>query len=253
MLGTWTGAKDFIRGGLSTNFDLGGAGSQPNQILRSLTAVGPPPCSTTGRSDRARRSKRSECAGMPKLKQMHFADLRMPFRVERGRRTDEATINGPNGKWVTTGGIGFDGAMDYVVSVTLPPDVVARLGAQSALAAGALGDSKGNLLIDFRVSGTAKSPRVTLDLASMRNRALGRASEALEAEKQKLLDEGRRTLEAQQRAAQDSMRRVLDQQKRAFEDSLRRKAGDVLKGFFSGGTKGAKKDTAAARDTTAKP
>jgi hypothetical protein len=190
---------------------------------------------------------------MPKLKQMHFKDVRLPFRVERGRvLTDEATINGPYGKWVTTGGIGFDGAMDYVVSVTLPPDAIERLSAKSALAVGALSDKQGNLIVDLRVTGTAKAPRVTLDQKSMQNRLIGKASDALEEQKKRVEEEIRRAILGRQQASQDSAKQSPALSGKALEDSLKKAARDLFKGFFGGGA--TKKDTAkAAPDTTTKP
>jgi hypothetical protein len=170
------------------------------------------------------------------LEDLRFKDLHLPFRVERGRViTDRATIDGPNGKWITTGGVGFDGSLDYAVSVTLPPDVVQRLGARSAVAAGALTDEQGNMLIDLRVSGTARSPKVALDLASMRDRLIGKASAALTDQKERLEQQARDALAARQKTAEDSLRRVIDQRKKALEDSLKNRARDVLRGFFGGG------------------
>lgn len=235
FLSTWTGAKDWVRGSLNTDIDLSGQGATPELLQRTLNAagladfangqIGPGPA-----LEAIARATRIEA-----LQDLRFKDLHLPFRVERGRViTDRATIDGTNGKWVTTGGVGFDGSLDYAVSVTLPPDVVQRIGARGALAAGALTDAQGNLLIDLRVSGTARAPKVSLDLASMRDRLIGKASAALTDQKDRLEKEARDALLARQTAAQDSLRRALDARKKALEDSLKNKARDVLRGFFGG-------------------
>jgi hypothetical protein len=66
---------------------------------------------------------------------------------------------GSYGECLMSGTVGFDGSLDYAVSVTVPPDFVGRLGATDAIAAGALADEKGRVLLDLRVTGTAKSRR----------------------------------------------------------------------------------------------
>ena len=48
-----------------------------------------------------------------------------------------------------SGLVGFDGALDYAVSATLPPEVLGRGGVQGALAAGLLSDDRGRLLLDL--------------------------------------------------------------------------------------------------------
>ncbi|HYM80692.1 MAG TPA: AsmA-like C-terminal region-containing protein [Candidatus Limnocylindria bacterium] len=233
VLATWTGAKDFVRGVLDMDINLSGEGADRNAVLGTLTAaglalfadgqIGPGPV-----LEGIARATRIE-----KIKDLRFKDLKLPFRVERGRViTDEATIDGPYGKWVTSGGVSFEGALDYAVSITLSPEVVDRLGGRASAAAMALADGKGNLLLDLRVTGTAKSPRVALDGASMRNRLLGKASDALEEQKQKLQDELRAALEAREKAVRDSVRGELDRRKKALEDSLKRRARDILQGFF---------------------
>jgi hypothetical protein len=133
--------------------------------------------------------------------------------------------------------VGFDGKIDYAVSVTLPPEVASELHAKSALAAGALADPQGNLIIDLHVSGPAAAPRVRIDTNAIRDRLLGKASRALVDQRQQLQQEVQAGLEEKRQAAADSARKAIDLQRRALEDSLKRKAQDVLKGFFGGGQK----------------
>jgi hypothetical protein len=154
--------------------------------------------------------------------------------------TDGVTLEGKTGKWQAVGGVGFDGRLDYAVSVTLPPEIASQLRAQSAIAAGALTDPHGNLMIDLHVTGPAAAPRVNLDTKAIRDRVLGKASEALLGQRKKLEQEAQATGDSLRKAAADSARRVVDLQRRAVEDSLKRKAKDVLKGFFGG----SKSDTA---------
>src|SRR5439155_21639890 len=111
------------------------------------------------------------------------------------------------------------------------------LGGRSALAAGALADASGNLLIDLRVTGTAKAPRVSWDPSAMRDRLLGRASQAMVQQQQRLEDELRQAARAREAAAADSAKRAIDRVRLSVQDSLRRRAGDVFKNFFGAGAR----------------
>jgi regulator of protease activity HflC (stomatin/prohibitin superfamily) len=156
--------------------------------------------------------------------------------------TDPVTLKGPSGDWRLIGSVGFDGTLDYAVSGTLPPEVVEKLAAKSALAAGALSDPEGKILLDLKVRGKAIAPQVSWDGNAMRNRLAGKASQALEAQRAKLEAEAQATAQKQLAAAEDSARRVVERTQRAATDSLRRRAGDLLKGFFN-----------SPRDTTKHP
>jgi len=129
----------------------------------------------------------SQFTKIPELKEVRFKNMKLPFRVERGRMiTDPVVLTGSNGDWRLSGGIGFDGSLDYAVSTTLPPDVVKKLGADAALVAGALSGDDGRILIDLRVSGNAKSPRIDWDKKAMGERAKGQLSSTLEKQRAKL-------------------------------------------------------------------
>ena len=152
-------------------------------------------------------------------------------------------LRGNYGEWKIAGAVGFDGSLDYAVSATLPQSVAQAISARAALAAGALSDAQGNILLDLHVGGTAKSPRVTWDAAAMRDRVAGRVSQALQAQGQKLEDDLRQQAQQRQQMAADSVRRTVARYEQAAKDSLRSRAGDILKGFFGGGNK----DTAATK------
>jgi hypothetical protein len=242
FLSTWTGAKDLIDGALTTDIDLSGRGAAPELILRTLNAAGLALFANGHLGPGPALEAVARATRIDALKEVRFKELHLPFRVEGGRViTDRATIDGPSGRWVTSGGIGFDGTLDYVVSLTLPAAVADKIGARGALAVGALADPQGAVLLDLRVTGNARSPRVSLDLESMRDRLLGKASGALSEQKARLEQEARDALTSRQRAAGDSVRRALDARRKAFEDSLKNRTRDVLRGFFGG------------RDSTGRP
>jgi hypothetical protein len=242
LLSAWTPARGWLHGALDTDMNLSGAGTTPDALKRSLSAAGLALVSNGSLGPGPALQAVATTLGMPSFKEIHFRDLKMPFRVEQGRViTDPVTLEGKTGKWQLVGGVGFDGRLDYAVSVTLPPDVVSKLDGGAAFASRALADAQGNVLVDFKVSGPAKAPRVQLDSKAMRDRLAGKLSQALVEQRSKLEEEAKAALLDQQQATTDSARRALAQSQKALGDSLKRRAKDLFKGFFGGG--GAAKDT----------
>lgn len=232
LLSTWTPAKDFLRGSMSTNLGLSLAGLTPEQVKRTITAAGLASIANGSMGPGPALEAIAAVTKMPKLEQLRFRDVKVPFRVERGRVvTDPARLNGPYGDWLFAGAIGFDGSLDYAVSITLPPDVAEQLSARSAIAAGALSDGQGRVLIDLRVRGTAKKPQVSLDVDAMRDRLAGRASQAIAEQRVRIEEEILKRLPGAVSPV-DSLRSQRDSLARAARDSLRRAAKNVLEGFF---------------------
>ena len=242
LLSIWTPAKDLIRGTMSTSLDLGVAGTTPEQIKRTVTAIGNATILNGQIGPGPVLQAIGKVTGMPDLEKMKFKDVRAPFRVERGRVvTDPVKISGPYGDWTAIGAIGFDGALDYAVSITLPSEIARQMQSRSRLAAGLLSDNEGRVLIDLRVGGTAKAPRVSLDGQAMRDRLAGRASQAIQEQRGKL--EEALLEKAGVTSPIDSLKRQRDSLATAARDSIRRAAKNVLEGFF-------KPKKSAAPDTT---
>ena len=87
--------------------------------------------------------------------------------------------------------------------------MVQHLGATSALAAGALSDPQGRILLDLRVTGTATAPQVAWDGGAMRDRLAGKASQALEAQRARLESEARAVAEARLFAADEKLQELV--------------------------------------------
>ena len=244
LLSAWTPAKNFLQGSLNTALEFSVAGATPEQMQRSLTAIGLAQMLRGQIGPGPVLAEIAKVVKIPALERLHFDDAKLPFHVERGRIVNDAVVlRGNFGEWRIAGAVGFDGTLDYAVSATMPPAVLQALNARSAFAAGALSDAQGNLLIDLRVSGTAKSPRVAWDPGAMRDRIAGRVSQALQAQGQKLEGELRQAAQERQQAATDSLQHTAARYEQAAKDSLRRKAGDLLRGFFDTGAR----DTAATQ------
>ena len=234
ILSAWTPVKGLIHGSLGSTLDLSGAGMTPADLQHTITAVGLALIADGTLGPGPALEAIARYTKIPALRQVRFKDGRLPFHIEQGRVvTDPVTLNGPTGEWRLIGSVGFDGTLDYAVSGTLPPEVVERLAAKSALAAGALADPQGRLLLDLRLTGKATAPEVSWDGAAMRDRLAGKASQALAAQRARLEAEARDAAQARLVAAQESALAVVERAEKATADSLKRRAGDILKGFFN--------------------
>ncbi|HEY6195114.1 MAG TPA: AsmA-like C-terminal region-containing protein [Candidatus Eisenbacteria bacterium] len=237
ILGAWTPVKNLLAGTLSSKLEFSGAGQTPDDIKHSLTLVGLAALTDGHLGPGPALDALAQFVKVPKLRQLDFSRLELPMRIQQGRLvTDPVVLTGASGEWRLSGAIGFDGALDYAVSVTLPPAAVEALGARSALAAGALADPQGRMLLDLHVTGSAGSPRVTWDTSAMRSRLAGRASEALAEQRAKLEADAR---EAARQAllnrfgvAGDTTAEKLPLTGTAARDSVRAAAKSLLKNFF---------------------
>jgi hypothetical protein len=246
VLSAWTPARGVLTGVLRGDLDLAAEGVDAPALQRTLTALGAANV-LGGRLGVARPLEElAKATAIPQLAELGFRDLRVPFRVEHGRIfTDDVRLAGPLGEWRMAGTLGFDGSLDYALSATLPPEVAARLPQAAALAAGALGDGHGLVLLDLKLTGSARAPRFAWDAGAMRARLAGRLTDALVGQRSMMQrqaraadDSARAAALALERAAADSARAAARRARRSLEDSLRARGSQWLKSFF-----GAEKDS----------
>jgi hypothetical protein len=117
--------------------------------------------------------------------------------------------------------------------VAIPQPAVARLGANAALAAGALADAEGRVHIDLNVGGNLRSPRVAWNSSAMREAALGRVSSALQEQRQKIETQMLESARQKLTGGGDTTRPAATQSLQSLADSLKKKKGtDILRGLF---------------------
>jgi hypothetical protein len=237
LLSAWTPARNLLAGTLNTKLDFSGAGQTPADLKQNLTLVGLAALTDGRLGPGPALEAIAQLVNVPKLKQVDFKSLELPMRVENGRIiSNPVKLSGPAGDWKLAGAMGFDGSLDYAVSITLPPDVVKSLGADAALAAGALADPQGRVLLDMHVGGTTTSPRVALDTKAIEARLAGKVSEALTQQTKKLEADAReaahQALMQQLGAPRDSTKPALDLNNKSTRDSLAREAKDIFKNLF---------------------
>jgi hypothetical protein len=241
ILSAWTPARGLLHGTLGTSIELSGEGVTASDLARSLTAVGLAAIANGTLGPGPVLESLAEFTRIPQFKELRVRDGSFPFAVEQGRvRFREVRFDGPTGEWRVAGSVGFDGSIDYAVSATLPGEIANQLGTAGAVVAGALKDPDGQLLLDLRVTGTAKSPRVSWDKSAMMDRLMGRRSQALVEMGEKLGEDALEALGARGGGVSDTSLADYEARIRAVADSLKKlKARDVLKNLFGGG----KKDT----------
>lgn len=239
LLSTWTPVRDLVHGSLTTNLELSGQGTDPKVVAETITAVGLAAIRNGAVGPTPVLEALSSFTKMPAFKEIQVRDGSIPFAVEEGRVSfRDVQLAGRTGEWRLAGSVGFDGTLDYAVSTTVPRELATRLGSAGTLVAGALRDDKGDILIDLRVYGDMKSPKIAWDKKAMLDRLMGRSSSALTTKSQNL---GEKALESLGGAGMTPDTSLADYEKRvrAIADSLKKlKAKDVIKSLF-----GSEKDT----------
>lgn len=239
ILSAWSPAKGLLKGTLDTKINFSGAGMQPADLKKTLTLVGLAALTEGQLGPGPTLDAIASFVKIPAFREVKFKQLQLPMRIEQGRLiSDPVQLSGSTGDWKLAGAVGFDGSLDYAVSVTLTPEVAAAIQAKSAVAAGALADDQGRILLDLRVTGSAKAPKIAWDTRAMRDRLAGRASAALTEQRTKLEADAKaaaqKALAERLGFAADSAKKAasLREQAQAARDSIRKAAGGALRGLF---------------------
>ncbi len=117
---------------------------------------------------------RSGLIDLSHLEQVDFKDWRGNFVMTNGRFvTDNWTIGSNRGDWSIKGSFGIDGSLDYTVHLVVPPLVQRDMKDLSKYRdlVNLFRDKSGNLVLDFQVGGTGRSPKVSLDMSAARSKA----------------------------------------------------------------------------------
>jgi AsmA-like C-terminal region/AsmA family/Protein of unknown function len=236
LLGTWVPPGEWLQGVLGTTLDVEG---DLSDVRNSMTAKGLAAV-WNGTVANPVLDAVASFTKVPSLARVKFDDLKSTFRVQDGRvMTGPARLSGPAGDWILSGSVGLDGSLDYAAGITLPASVAGQLGGNAALAAGAMADDQGRILLDLRIGGTTKNPKISWDSKATGERMRGKLSSALEEQLEKLKRQSQDTAAALQRTGGDSARAMARLRQKRLEDSLLNQAGKLLEGFFGKG----KRDT----------
>lgn len=144
---------------------------------------------------------------LPDLRVISFNDWQNSFSIANGRLAfRDLSIKSAKTEYGLNGSVGFDGSLDYALTVLLAPETAGKIKLPGVAgyvgqAAELFKDESGRIRLDFSVTGTSDSPK----LAMKTDRA--------------------------QKKAEDLIKQKLDAEKKKLEDELKKKAGDLLKDF----------------------
>ena len=236
VLSTWTPLKGWVSGTLGTELELSGAGKTPQEVVPTLTALGLASLAEASLGPGPVFEAIARTTGIPEFKAPRLDEGYVPFAIENGRfLMRDVTWNGPTGAWTLGGSLGFGGDMDLGVHIMLPPEAVARLGAAGKVAAEALRDDAGRMLLDLRVTGPAQSPRVAWDAAATRARLEARARDALDATRKEAQEAALEALRESLTGSPDTASRTLTGRGQSLLDSLKAKGpASLLRGLVPG-------------------
>jgi len=116
------------------------------------------------------------------FKKFNFSDWTGHFSVKNGRFvTDDWKIKSSRGDWTIKGSFGFDGTLDYVVHLVIPPEVQQQMKDIDKYKGifDLLRDTSGNLVLDIKLGGTTQHPSTSLDLSKARGKVQDKLLEGL--------------------------------------------------------------------------
>jgi hypothetical protein len=184
-----TSAGGMVGGAFSFSLE-GSFDSGPGiDVLKTLTAAGNA-ASTKGNIDLSRFTAPLKASGiaLPFAEQFSFDEWTEKFTIEAGRVATELwQIRSGSGDWDIAGSFGFDGTIDYRAKLLLTPAMQSRMKDLDKYRdlVDLFRDDTGNLVFEFDVGGTAKSPKMQLDQTKARQKA---GEKLIEGAQKKLLD-----------------------------------------------------------------
>lgn len=171
FLTTLTPARDVLFGRFRLESTWSGRGLTEEQLLRSLTADGTMKAADGHIRNLTALNRAADLLGLKELQQVTFRDFWSKFSVADGLvRFDDLLIHGDDADWNASGAVGFDGALDYDVTLTLSKAISDRYKQKSALT-GLFADPSGRVVLDVHVGGTSAKPNLTLDASKTAQRA----------------------------------------------------------------------------------
>ena len=147
----------------------------------------------------------ADLVNLPDLEEINFKDWENAFTIADGRVViKDLRIKALGADYVVNGSQGFDGSLDYAMSMLLSEQTSAR-----ATVPGFTGEAirlfqepDGRVRLDFAVKGTSDEPKISLDTKSA------------------------------QKKAGDLAKQKVNEEARKLGEGAKKRAGDVLKDLF---------------------
>ena len=171
-------------------------------------------------------------------KDLTFKSLSMGFRILNERLyLDDLQMDSRFGDVNLSGSSGFDGTLDYRVSIKLTKEESDKLRAKSS-AVNLFADKDGRMVLDLLVKGPAQKPGIGWDTQMAQARLKGKAQEEIDKAKKEVADKVQAEadkLKQQAQAEADKAKKAAEDKAKKEAEELKKKAADKLKGIFGGG------------------
>ncbi|MEZ5065353.1 MAG: AsmA-like C-terminal region-containing protein [bacterium] len=187
MLSAMTPAKNLLHGSLDLSSSFSGRGATPEEVLAALTGQGNVKA-TSGRIEATPAVQRAwQALGLSERETIPFRDLVAPFSFREGRLvTDNLVVRAPDANWSVNGSVGVNGDLDYRATTELSEQLSDEMRRKAGRdLANLLAGSSGRLIVDLRIHGDAKAPKVDLDRTKLAQRIAENAKQNVQKELEK--------------------------------------------------------------------
>ncbi|MGH8004848.1 MAG: AsmA family protein [Limisphaerales bacterium] len=156
--------KGTVFGKMNLSGSFSGAGLVASEVMRSLSASG----NWNIDSGRLVRfgplAKLGEKMGKDWKKELPLKNLKALFRMQEGRLVFNPLNFGlPLGDFKSTGSLGLDGSLDFLVDSKVTAETAERFGLPPALLE-MMKDAQGKIPVTFALTGTGSDPKINLTL-----------------------------------------------------------------------------------------
>jgi hypothetical protein len=227
---------EIMEGSFSSNFKLNGA--LKNNFSPDLTTLsGSGLLNITNATIQGSKSK--VISGITKVSKLSgessnvgFSNVILKSQIENGRVfTQPFNVKFGENNALIAGSSGLDGSLDYNIKIDVPPKVIQTAGSLlSSIAGKDFNVNAENVKLNLKVKGNYEDPKISIlgiETGESERAAQDALEAAVEAEKEKAIEEAEKMLEAEKEKAPEEVQKLLEE----HEDEIEI-AKDRLKKFF---------------------
>ena len=175
FLNRFTSLGGHLFGKVNMKGDFDASGWEPEDLIKTLTLDGSALINQAKLVNFDLIKKMAQSFNFKAGQEETIKDLASSFKVKDGRVIfDAMTFFNNMGNWNVIGSVGFDGSLDYSGDVLLTEKMSSELLSQSNLISGVAGmlqeKESGRVRVGFKLGGTYKNPKPTLDLTPAKDK-----------------------------------------------------------------------------------
>ncbi|MCI0330291.1 MAG: AsmA family protein [candidate division Zixibacteria bacterium] len=180
-----TPLKGTVFGKMNLSGNFSGAGLVASEIMRSMSANGNWNIDSGKLVRFGPVAKLGEKMGQDWKKELPLKNLKALFRMQDGKLIFNPLNFGlPLGDFKSTGSLGLNGALDFVVDSKITAEAAERFGLPPALLE-MMKDAQGKIPVTFALTGTGADPKINLTLPGAREKKESLVEEKKEELKEK--------------------------------------------------------------------